>query len=111
LTSQGEALVEDVAKYMDELVSDARSAARRLAASSTETRNRALTAMADALQDAAASLIQENAKDLQAAAEAQYYIGRCQESIQNLYQAFLSYQETIENYPFSQRIDEIDKSL
>lgn len=45
----------------------------------------------------------------EAAAEAQYYIGRCHEELQNPYHAFLAYQKVIENYPFSQRIDEIIK--
>src|SRR3989338_2703448 len=45
----------------------------------------------------------------EAAAEAQYYIGRCHEELQNPYQAFEAYQSVIDNYPFSQRIDEIIK--
>ncbi len=45
----------------------------------------------------------------ESAAEAQYYIGRCYEELQNPYQAFEAYQSVIDNYPFSQRIDEIIK--
>lgn len=45
----------------------------------------------------------------EAAAEGQYHIGRCHEELQNLYQAFESYQKVIDIYPFSQRIDEIIK--
>ncbi|MBN1405997.1 MAG: tetratricopeptide repeat protein [Candidatus Omnitrophica bacterium] len=45
----------------------------------------------------------------ESAAEAQYYIGRCQEELQNYYQAFLAYQEGVEKYPFSQRLDETVK--
>lgn len=45
----------------------------------------------------------------EAAAEAQYYIGRCHEYLENPYHAFEAYQNVIENYPFSQRIDEIIK--
>lgn len=43
----------------------------------------------------------------EAAAEAQYYIGRCHEELQNPYHAFLAYQKAVENYPFTRRIDEI----
>ena len=45
----------------------------------------------------------------EAAAEAQYYIGRCYEELNNPYQAFEAYQNVIDNYPFSQRTDEIIK--
>ena len=48
-------------------------------------------------------------KRSEAAAEAQYYIGRCHEALGNPYHAFEAYQGVIENYPFSQRIDEIIK--
>ena len=41
------------------------------------------------------------------AAEAQYYLGRCEEAQDNLYQAYLAYQKMIEVYPFSERIQEV----
>ena len=48
-------------------------------------------------------------KRSEAAAEAQYYIGRCHEELGNPYQAYEAYQATMDNYPFSQRTDEIIK--
>lgn len=48
-------------------------------------------------------------KRSESAADAQYYVGRCYEELQNPYPAFLAYQETVEKYPFSQRIDEVIK--
>jgi outer membrane protein assembly factor BamD len=41
------------------------------------------------------------------AAESQYYIGRSEESEDNLYEAYLAYQKVIDKYPFSERIQEI----
>jgi len=41
------------------------------------------------------------------AAEAQYYLGMIDESQNNLYAAFLSYQKVIDKYPFSQRNPDI----
>ena len=43
----------------------------------------------------------------ESAAEAQYYMGRSHEELQNPYHAFEAYQQVIERYPFSQRIDEV----
>ena len=45
--------------------------------------------------------------DAKEAAEAQYYIGRCLEKMDKLYDAFLEYQKVIDSYPNSQRITEI----
>ncbi|MBN2483604.1 MAG: outer membrane protein assembly factor BamD [Candidatus Omnitrophica bacterium] len=49
--------------------------------------------------------------DAQEAAEAQYYIGRCWEGLDNPYQAFLEYQKVIDTYPNSQRIQEIAERM
>jgi outer membrane protein assembly factor BamD len=43
----------------------------------------------------------------EAASEAQYFIGRCYEEMGYPYQAFEAYQKVIDDYPFTQRIDEI----
>lgn len=48
-------------------------------------------------------------KRSESASEAQYYIGRCYENLNNPYAAFEAYQEVIDNYPFTQRVDEIIK--
>ena len=40
------------------------------------------------------------------AAEAQFYLGLCDEAEDNYYQAYLDYQRMIEMYPFSERIQE-----
>jgi len=41
------------------------------------------------------------------AAEGQYYLGLIEEAQGNLYEAYLAYQEVIEKYPFSERIQEV----
>jgi outer membrane protein assembly factor BamD len=41
------------------------------------------------------------------AAEAQYYIGRCQQDQDALYDAFKSYQKVLDKYPFSDRAVDI----
>ena len=46
-------------------------------------------------------------KRSEAASEAQYYIGRCYEEMDYPYQAFESYQKVIDDYPFTQRTEEI----
>jgi outer membrane protein assembly factor BamD len=43
----------------------------------------------------------------EAASEAQYYIGRCYEEMEYPYQAFEAYQKVIDDYPFTQRTEEI----
>ncbi len=48
-------------------------------------------------------------KRSEAASEAQYFIGRCYEELNNPYQAYESYQKVIDDYPFTQRTDEIIK--
>jgi outer membrane protein assembly factor BamD len=48
-------------------------------------------------------------KRSEAASEAQYYIGRCYEEMRYPYQAFEAYQKVIDDYPFTQRTDEIVK--
>ncbi len=48
-------------------------------------------------------------KRSEAASEAQYYIGRCYEELNNPYHAFENYQKVIDDYPFTQRTDEIVK--
>ncbi|WP_323752643.1 glutamate-5-semialdehyde dehydrogenase [Marinobacter sp.] len=55
----------NVAAYMTELGQQARAAARGVARSTTEVRNRALLATADALDSARAELAQANQKDLE----------------------------------------------
>jgi outer membrane assembly lipoprotein YfiO len=46
-------------------------------------------------------------KRSEAASEAQYYIGRCYEEMDYPYQAFESYQKVIDDYPFTQRTEEM----
>jgi outer membrane assembly lipoprotein YfiO len=46
-------------------------------------------------------------KDSREAAEAQYYLGRCQEEDGDYYKAFLEYRKTIQTYPSTKRFDEI----
>ena len=46
-------------------------------------------------------------KESQEAAEAQYYMGRCQEEQGDYYKAFLEYRKTIQIYPSTKRFDEI----
>ena len=46
-------------------------------------------------------------KRSEAASEAQYYIGRCYEEMDYPYQAFEAYQQVINDYPFTQRTEEI----
>lgn len=58
----------DVKAYMNELGKNARKAARIIAAAPTATKNKALVAIATALDNARAQLISENQKDLQAGA-------------------------------------------
>jgi len=41
------------------------------------------------------------------AAESQYYLGRVEEALGNIYEAYLAYQKVIDKYPFSERIQEI----
>lgn len=41
------------------------------------------------------------------AAQAQYYLGLCDEAEDNLYEAYLGFQKVIDKYPFSERIQEI----
>lgn len=41
------------------------------------------------------------------AAEAQYYLGRCQEELGDYYKAFLDYRKTIQVYPSTKRFDEL----
>ena len=48
-------------------------------------------------------------KRSESASEAQYYLGRCYEQLGNPYHAFEEYQLVIDNYPFTQRVDEIIK--
>ncbi len=55
-----------VQEYMQKLGQDARSASRLVAAATSGTKNSALLAIADALNDTREYLIAENAKDLQA---------------------------------------------
>lgn len=45
--------------------------------------------------------------DSKQAAEAQYYLGRCLEKMNQSYQAFLEYTKVIESYPNSQQINEV----
>jgi outer membrane assembly lipoprotein YfiO len=46
-------------------------------------------------------------KRSEAASEAQYYIGRCYENLGSPYAAFEAYQKVIDDYPFTQRTNEI----
>ncbi|MBI4708303.1 MAG: outer membrane protein assembly factor BamD [Candidatus Omnitrophica bacterium] len=43
------------------------------------------------------------------ASESQYYLGRTEEVLGNLYEAFLAYQKVVDKYPFSERIQEINE--
>lgn len=61
--------IQDIAVYMQELGSRARTASRVLAAASTADKNSALLAIADNLDQSRDSLITENRKDLQAGTE------------------------------------------
>ena len=54
---------------LTELARRARAAARQLALADTAAKNKALCAAADALEGAAAEIIAENAKDLEAGRE------------------------------------------
>ena len=45
--------------------------------------------------------------DSKQAPEAQYYIGKCYQALDNPYQAFKEYQKVIDSYPYSERINEI----
>ncbi|MFC1807082.1 outer membrane protein assembly factor BamD [Candidatus Omnitrophota bacterium] len=45
----------------------------------------------------------------EAASEAQYYMGRCYDNLGKPYPAFQAYQKVIDDYPFTQRTDEIIK--
>ncbi len=57
----------DIRNYMQELGRNAREASRLIATASTETKNTALRAMAEALRENSATLVSENVADLQAA--------------------------------------------
>jgi len=48
-------------------------------------------------------------KESKEAAEAQYYLGRCEEERGDYYKAFLEYRKTIQTYPSTARFDEILK--
>jgi glutamate-5-semialdehyde dehydrogenase len=61
--------IQDIAAYMQDLGSRARTASRVLAAASTADKNSALLAIADDLDQSRNSLIAENRKDLQAGTE------------------------------------------
>lgn len=61
--------IQDIAAYMQDLGSKARTASRALAASSTADKNSALLAIAGDLDQSRESLIAENRKDLQAGTE------------------------------------------
>ena len=45
--------------------------------------------------------------DSKEAADAQYYLGRCLEALNNPYQAFLEYHKVIDSYPNSKKINEV----
>lgn len=47
--------------------------------------------------------------DAKEAAEAQYYLGRCLEELNQPYQAHLEYQKVIDSYPNSERINEVSR--
>ncbi len=64
------AITQDVAAYMREVGAAARAAAPVLARASTEQKNRALQAAADAIDAASASILAANAKDVAKAREA-----------------------------------------
>jgi len=59
--------MEDIKQYMNGIGQAARAASRIMAQADTATKNRALTEIAAALQNQAAQLIAENAKDVAAA--------------------------------------------
>lgn len=61
--------IQDIAAYMQQLGSRARTASRVLAAASTADKNSALQAIADDIDQSRDSLIAENGKDLQSGAE------------------------------------------
>jgi glutamate-5-semialdehyde dehydrogenase len=61
--------IQDIAAYMQELGSKARTASRKLAAASTAEKNGALQAIADDIDQNRDSLMSENSKDLQAGAD------------------------------------------
>ncbi|MBI2093685.1 MAG: outer membrane protein assembly factor BamD [Candidatus Omnitrophica bacterium] len=46
-------------------------------------------------------------KDSPEAAEAQYYMGRCEEESGDYYKAFLEYRKTVQTYPSTKRFEEI----
>lgn len=46
-------------------------------------------------------------KESREAAEAQYYVGRCEEETGDYYKAFLAYRKTIQTYPSTKQFDEI----
>ncbi|MBU2044205.1 MAG: outer membrane protein assembly factor BamD [Candidatus Omnitrophica bacterium] len=48
-----------------------------------------------------------NYPDAKEAAESQYYLGRSLEKLDKSYEAFLAYQQLIDSYPNSQRINEV----
>jgi glutamate-5-semialdehyde dehydrogenase len=58
--------LKPIPEYVEQLVRGARQAAGRLAGFSSDTKNRALHSMAEALEDQAAGLLVENEKDLDA---------------------------------------------
>ena len=60
----------DIQQYMNNVGARARSAARDLARASTAAKNRALLAMADAIDAATTTLVDENARDLDAGRQA-----------------------------------------
>jgi glutamate-5-semialdehyde dehydrogenase len=59
--------MEDVKQYMKSVGQQARAASRLMAQAETAVKNRALLAIADAILDASAKLIAENAKDVASA--------------------------------------------
>ena len=63
--------MENLEGYIDGLVSGAESASRELAATTPGVKNQALDAMAGALEAGLDPLLEENAKDLKAASEAE----------------------------------------
>jgi glutamate-5-semialdehyde dehydrogenase len=70
LNIPGLAEIADVAAYMREVGENARAASRKLARSDTGTRNRALAAMARAIQRDEPKLVAANAEDVAAAKQA-----------------------------------------
>ncbi len=46
-------------------------------------------------------------KQSREAAEAQYYLGRCQEELRDYYRAFLEYRKTVQTYPSTTHFEEI----